>query len=266
MDVTQKFSLGTSLTPEQLAFFNRYGFIHFSNVFSADEVKAIHDSIDKTQAKLVHEKVEKINGVPVFYGKNKKGDFIPQRMPFMQRFSEPLKNIVESNRLSPLQALIPDARMGYEERDGIVVNHYLNEEGSKAKDLGWHTDALRDVFYFEKIRPMLNVGIQISPSSNDGGLAIIPGTHEQSVFSILFRKIHFLHSKKDKNELIVNVSPGDLTVHDGRMWHCARTPNSHLGNVRRSIYFPILCGPQKLKSENSKTPFYLRFKPSEKIK
>ena len=36
--------------------------------------------------------------------------------------------------------------MGLEEKDGLVINHYVNVDGSKFTRMGWHTDSVRDLF------------------------------------------------------------------------------------------------------------------------
>ena len=58
----------------------------------------------------------------------------------------------------------------------------------------------------------------------------------------------------------IETEPGDLTVHDGRMWHrVARSPLVGEASRRRVMYVPILAGKYEPKHDNSPTPFYLRF-------
>jgi len=266
LPVDTKFTLGESLTPEQIQFFHEYGFIHFKSAFSSEEVQEIVSALQNTERHLIDNKIDNINGVPVIFGEDEKGDTIAQRIPFSHLHCEKLNQFARSNRIQSLTQLIEGSRVGIDERDGVVANHYVATENSNYKSLGWHTDALRDVFYLEKVRPMLNVGIHISPSSPEkGGLVVLPKTHEQGILGILFRKIHFADHRPDKNELFVQTEIGDVTVHDGRMWHRATTPTQLQNGHRRSIYFPILCGPKKLKDEKSKAPFYLKLKSNKKI-
>ncbi len=120
---------------------------------------------------------------------------------------------------------------------------------------------LRDVFYKWAIPgPMLNVGLhfdRIRPS--DGGLYLLPGTHEQSIWGTLFSKIHFVSQAPDPNEVHVETWPGDLTAHDGRMWHRVQA-NSKTGweSLRRSMYVPYVCDEYSPKDENSKPRLYHR--------
>lgn len=127
--------------------------------------------------------------------------------------------------------------------------------------MGWHTDALRDIFYGQKIMPMLNVGIHLDNSSTDnGGLRLLPGTHNQNLANMLFKKIYFYEKKADKNEIGLNVDAGDLTVHDGRLWHrVAQSPFVGEKSRRRVMYVPIITGKYQPKNADSKPLFYQRF-------
>ena len=78
--------------------------------------------------------------------------------------------------------------------------------------------------------PMLNVGLHFDRiRREDGGLWLIPGTHTQSAWSTLFRKLHFVSDDDDPDEIHVETWPGDLTVHDGRMWHRVKA-SPHMGD------------------------------------
>ncbi len=113
-----------------------------------------------------------------------------------------------------------DARLGTREKDGMVFNHYVNSAESSFTKMGWHTDGLRDIFQGTKLNPMLNLGIHLSTLKlENGGLRIIPGTHEQSLYGLLFRKRYFLDHNADKHEVAIIPQAGDLTIHDGRLWH-----------------------------------------------
>ncbi len=266
IDVNQKFTLGNKITPEQQVFYDTYGFIHFKKVFDESIILKMREEIAKATQNLIYNKVMRINGVPIKYGENKEGKFIAQRTPFMNKLSPFINSIVTSEQLKPLLEFIPNSRFGLIERDGVVINHYVNAKKSKFKKLGWHNDSIRDIFYLEKIRPMLNVGIGLYPSSKTlGGLRVLPGTHSKGILNTLFGKWHIIDNRPDPNEVAVEVEVGDLTLHDGRMWHRAESPKEKLSFERMSLYFPILCGPIKPKNEKSKPPFYLRFMSGTKF-
>jgi ectoine hydroxylase-related dioxygenase (phytanoyl-CoA dioxygenase family) len=108
--------------------------------------------------------------------------------------------------------------------------------------------------------PMLNVGIHLDNSSTDnGGLRLIPGTHNKGIGTMLFKKVYFISHKPDKKEIGLNVEAGDLTVHDGRLWHrVARSPFTGEKSRRRVMYVPIITGKFVPRDQHSKPLLYQR--------
>ena len=257
-----RFTLRAEITPVQHAFLQRNGFIVFDRVATDDEVDGILAEVDRVEADLLAAGKSKVFGVPVWFGLDPDGKDFLFRMGFSSVHSAYLGAFVRDDRFDPVRRLIgEDARIGDKEKDGVVFNRYVNAEGSLRPNLAWHTDALRDVFYNGRMPgPMLNVGLhfdRIRPA--DGGLRVLPGTHTQGVWSTLFSKIHFVTQAPDPKEVAVETWPGDLTVHDGRMWHRVETSPRHgWASLRRSMYVPYVCDSYRPKSEESETPAYMR--------
>ncbi|MFD2286712.1 phytanoyl-CoA dioxygenase [Pedobacter petrophilus] len=256
------FTLSEKLSKEQIEFFNIHGFIHFKNFITKPTVGAIIQASEEVQKDWINADVRKINGVPIKYGKDINGEKIVQRFAFINQHHKTLSGLLMDPRLSALLPLAGDeSRLGIEEKDGMVFNHYVNGPESGFTKMGWHTDGLRDIFYGGKLNPMLNVGVHLSTQTEaNGGLKIIPGTHKQSIYQMLFRKRYFIDNRADKNEISILPEAGDLTVHDGRLWH--RVAQSSLRGEesrRRVIYIPIIAGKYAPKNENSPTVFYQRF-------
>lgn len=257
-----RFSLGPALTPVQHAFLERHGYIVFDRVAAPAEVDTILAEIDRVEAELLASGTRKVYGVPVWFGLDPDGKDFLYRMGFSSVHSAYLAAFVRDPRFEPIRRLIgEDARIGDREKDGVVFNRYVRAEGSLRPDLAWHTDALRDVFYNRRMPgPMLNVGLhfdRIRPA--DGGLRVLPGTHTQSAWSTLFSKIHFVSNRADPREVAVETWPGDLTVHDGRMWHRVEgSPETGWASLRRSMYVPYVCDSWAPKSDDSPTPAYMR--------
>jgi phytanoyl-CoA hydroxylase len=259
------FTINGELNQEHINFFNKNGFIHFKNFLSKEEVAGIWDSISKTHNQWIAENKEKINGIPIVYGEDENGKKIIQRSPFTSLFSKDLHDFIKSGKLKPVIKLLPnsDARLTENEKDGVVVNHYINHKNSELKQMGWHTDSARDIFYLQKVQPMLNVGIYLTDSTKaHGGLRVLPGSHNQSIRSLLFKKTQFVSMAADKDEVGIEAQAGDLVIHNGAIWH--RVAMSELnGSASRRItmYIPIICGKKIIKHDRSKTPFYhkLRF-------
>src|SRR5438445_755174 len=112
------FALGEKLDAEQVEFFDRNGFIHFSSVLSRPQVEEIISSTEKVQHRWIKEGVKKINGVPVKYGKDENGNDIVHRFPFTSQYSEEIHKFVNSPRIQALKALMPrGARIAENEKD-----------------------------------------------------------------------------------------------------------------------------------------------------
>ncbi len=261
MDTTyQRFSLGAEITDEQQAFFNRNGFIYFKNFIEPETVQDIIRASKEVEKNWTENSIEKINGVPIKYGKDLDGSVIVQRFAFINQHHALLSEFTLDPRFQTLLSIVPGSRLGVDEKDGMVFNHYVNSEESSFTKMGWHTDGLRDIFHGTKLNPMLNVGIHLSDASPDnGGLRILPGTHQQSLYQVLFRKKYFLDHDADENEIAIAPTAGDLTIHDGRLWHRV-AQSSVVGEEsrRRVIYIPIVAGKYKPKNEDSPTALYQR--------
>jgi ectoine hydroxylase-related dioxygenase (phytanoyl-CoA dioxygenase family) len=264
MSTYKKFTFEGALTKEQIDFFNANGFIHFENYATKQTVEEIIASTEHVQKNWIDNNVEKINGVPIKYGFDENGNTIVQRFAFTNQHSEEVQRFATSPDLEALKVLMPnEARLGLGEKDGVVFNHYINSEGSNFYHMGWHTDSARDIFYGKKVAPMLNIGFYLDDSTEvKGGLRILPGTHKQNLWDLLFRKKYFLNNYADKNEVLVEAKAGDLVIHDGRIWHrVAPAAVTGAASRRRVMYIPMIEGKYQPKHEKSSTPLYLHLLP-----
>ena len=127
----------------------------------------------------------RVFGIPLFIGRDHRGQPFMQRLAFTSVFSERIRAFVHDPRFAPILDLVgADARIGDREKDGVVVNRYLNVPGSVHPRLGWHTDGLRDLFYGRMPQPMLNIGLHLDRcTAANGGLRLIPGSHTPGLSS-----------------------------------------------------------------------------------
>jgi len=257
-----KFTLSSEITAEQKDFFNQNGFIHFKNFIKQETVNDIVKASLQVQQRWITAEKVKVNGIPIKYGRDLDGTAIVQRFAFINQHHPIFSGLAQDPRFKVLLNLIgKDARLGTEEKDGMVLNHYVNGLESKFTQMGWHTDGLRDIFQGQKLNPMLNVGIHLSNvKPENGGLRVLAGTHKQSLYSMLFRKKYFLDNKADAQETAIVPEAGDLTIHDGRLWHrVAQSTVAGEASRRRVIYIPIIAGKYEPKNEKSPTALYQRF-------
>jgi hypothetical protein len=254
-----RFELGSEITAEQRAFLDQHGFILFGNVLRGPEIRAVLSDLERIEEQWIGEGRRKVNGIPIYYGRYATGLRYVQRFAFTSLFSRRISTLVNDPRFVPVRTLIGEgARVGENEKDGVVVNRYLNAPGSTRNNLGWHTDGLRDIFYLRRPRPQLNVGLHFDRcGAEQGGLRVLPGTHRQGVWSMLTRKLYFVSHRPDPDEVAIETEPGDLTVHDGRTWH--RVERARLAgeaSLRRTMYVPYLTDPYSPKGASSPTPLY----------
>jgi ectoine hydroxylase-related dioxygenase (phytanoyl-CoA dioxygenase family) len=257
------FQLGDTVTREQLDFFDKHGVIVFRNFISKEKVAVYINELKRLEKQWLDEQRDKVNGIPLKYGKDEHGNNTIQRLCFTSLYSDELHVLLEDDRLKALTAFLRpyEGRIAENEKDGLVINNYINTPNSTFTQMGWHTDSPRDLFLGQKIMPMLNVGIHLDtcPFEN-GGLRVLPGTHKQGVLKLLFGKKYFIDNNDDDREVGFDLNAGDLSVHDGRLWHRVKqSPKFGEESRRRVMYVPIVTGKYKPKDENSKTPFYHRF-------
>ena len=254
-----RFTLGPEITPVQEQFLDTHGFLVFDQVISENEVAEMVSEFTRIGEEWAAQGRRSINGVPLFRGKDHRGEQFIQRLAFTSLHSAYIHQMLHDERFEPIRKLIGDkARVGDQEKDGAVVSRYLNCKGSVYPKLGWHTDGLRDVFYLRRPKRMLNVGLHFDEcQTDDGGLRLIPGTHNQGFWDTVFRKANFISHDEDPNEVAVNTKPGDLTIHDGRLWHRVQQ-SKHTGerSLRRVMYVPYLTDEYQPKSSDSPTPLY----------
>ncbi|MCB9663780.1 MAG: phytanoyl-CoA dioxygenase family protein [Alphaproteobacteria bacterium] len=261
LPLAHRFTLGTEITPVQLAFLDLHGFLVFAQVATQEEVDAILAAVDEVQTQFLAEGRQKAHGVPIWVGRDEHDAPYIQRFAYLSMFSDTVRRFVTDDRFEPVRKLIgADARIGHDELDGVVFNRYVKAAGSLRPQLGWHTDGLRDVFYGELPGPMLNVGLHFRRIRvEDGGLRLIPGTHKQGYWGFVFRKLYFLDHRPDAEEIPVETFPGDLTVHDGRLWHRVAASRYEGARSRReSMYVPYVTGIRKPQTEDSETKGYMK--------
>lgn len=253
------FKLGSRLTDEQQSFFDTHGFIRFRGIASQSECDTLCAALESLSCTWRETKRETVLGIPLQWGHKPDGSKYVQRYAYSSHYHPAVEAFCTSDRFEPVRRLCgEDARLAQTEKDGVVVNDFINDSGSSWKKLGWHTDGLRDLFYLTMPEPMLNVGLYLDDCPEEkGGVRLIPGTHTQGFFSMAFGKAYFMDHRPDKREVALSARRGDLTIHDGRLWH--RTQQSTLSGPesrRRTMYMAFIDGPERHRTEDSKAPFY----------
>jgi len=257
------FYLNDKLLAEHVKFFNEFGFIRFKNFVSKSTVNLFIKEAENVERNWLSKGIDKVNGVPLKFGDNEKGERMISRFAFLSQHSKLLHEFLQDTRLTSLTKLLYpyDGRIAEDEKDGLVLNHYIQTPNSGFTKMGWHTDSPRDLFLGQKIMPMLNVGLHLDDCAYiNGGLRVLPGTHKQGVFKLLFGKKYFIDNRPDPDEVGFDIEAGDLTIHHGSIWHRVQQSNKiGAASRRRVMYIPVVTGKYKPKNDQSKTPLYHRF-------
>ena len=254
------FVLGDKITEEQFNYFDKYGVIIFRNFLNSVNVQLFIHELNRIEKQWLEEGREKVNGIPLKFGKDENGNKMIQRMCFLSLYSDTLHEFLQDPRIRAVVGLLSpyEGRIAENEKDGLILNHYVRMPESNFTQMGWHTDSPRDLFLGQKIMPMLNVGIHLDDTPfENGGLRVLPGTHKQGVLRLLFGKKYFIDNNPDRREIGFDIKAGDLTVHDGRLWHrVQQSPLQGESSRRRVMYIPIITGAYQPKTVDSPTPFY----------
>ena len=115
--IMTKFELGADITPIQRKFLKTYGFLHFKNVASRQEVNAIIADLDTMEETWMCEGRKEINGIPLFMGETEDGKPYVQRFAFTTLYSDAIRTLVRDSRFEPIRTLVDEgARIGERER------------------------------------------------------------------------------------------------------------------------------------------------------
>lgn len=255
-----KFRFEGRITEAHYAFYQHYGFIHFTGFIDHAQVAQLDSLVDAVRSHVLVNNIKNVYGIPVKTGVDYTGETVVQRLPFSSVYDRRIEEVLLGCGLSIFNDFIgrPDCRVGFEEKDGLVTNYYVNTEGSCYRQMGWHTDVLRDLLLMKPILPMINVGIYLCDSNEgNGGLRVIPCTHTQGLSGMLLRKMQVFDKSIDKQEFLVRAEKGDAVLHDGRLWHrVAKSPHVGEASCRKVMYVPLICGKKERRDHQSKTPFY----------
>ena len=83
--------------------------------------------------------------------------------------------------------------------------------------------------------PMLNVGIQLDPATEDTGqLEMIPGSHRGT------SRLPNADEATRHHVVSVTTEPGDVTVHFGHTLHAAPPPKDRRASGRRALYLSFV--------------------------
>ena len=226
VDLTQTFTLRDRAESTQ-AFLHQVGFVHLRGVLDGAEIEALTSDVE---AALERARPEDRKSWWTTVG----GREVCNRVNYLNEGSPRIAALGDDPRFVAIAALGgPDLRDARDRLDGNgVVIKVPGSEGGLA-DLPWHRDCGMGGHPVKC--PMLNVGIQLDPATEDTGqLRMIPGSHRGT------SRLPDADQAEKHPVVALTTEPGDVTVHFGHTLHAAPPPLDPDASGRRALYLSFV--------------------------
>lgn len=227
MCAVHAFRLGDDLTPEQIAYYWRYGFIAFRNVIPEDSVAAIKNEIEQLKQRTIR------NEIPAHHrdqlgitGTDADDTPLVHRMPYVTLYCDHAARIVHEGPCTSIaKGLIgQDAWLLQDTMGGVTWQEKDGRSASGYQEIRWHIDFDDTHVLF----PVVSIAIYLDHSTRDNGcLAILPGSHLGSA------------SQLREDPVYVEASPGDVVCHADRLLHASGRPAP--GSAPRATLYVYAC-------------------------
>jgi ectoine hydroxylase-related dioxygenase (phytanoyl-CoA dioxygenase family) len=226
VDLTRSFTLDDP-TAQIQDFLHRVGFVHLRCVLGADEVAALSEDVEEAVRRARPD--DHKSWWTTVHGRE-----VCNRVNYLNEESARIARLGADPRFVAIAALGgPDLRDACDRLDGNgVVIKVPGAQGGLA-DLPWHRDCGMGGHPVKC--PMLNVGIQLDPATEDTGqLELIPGSHRGTS--------RLPNAEEAKRHPVVSLTtePGDVTVHFGHTLHAAPPPKDQRASGRRALYLSFV--------------------------
>jgi len=222
LSLHQSFTLDDDVD-EMSHFLQTCGFLVLRNVFSAEEIAAMNEVVDRERQRSTPDDKRS------WWAPDSDGNEVCCRVTYLAERDEVFADLAADERLKVIAALsgaqlqsCPDRLDGL----GVVIKNPGVVEG--LSDLPWHRDCGMGGHFV--LCPGLNVGVQLDEASAENGqLWFLAGSHHHAAQSLDMSQINGLPT------VAVDAQPGDVTVHFGHVMHAAPPPLSPTAN-RKAVY------------------------------
>jgi hypothetical protein len=223
LDLTRSFSLDDS-DDALRAYLSAAGFLHLRGVFTAQEVGALSDEIDR-----VREALEPGEG-DCWWSTTDSGGQVVTRINYLDRWSPSIKEMAWDPRIQRLGRLLgSDFRVCDDRLDGPMAFVKNSNIAQGLGNLGWHQDD--GLGGHPVMCPLIQVGIQLDQANPENGqLWVLAGSHRYSN--------HPMSWGDEEGQPVVRfvTEPGDVTVHNGDLFHTTPPPTGDRAG-RRVLYY-----------------------------
>jgi phytanoyl-CoA hydroxylase len=209
MNVPQRvpwFRFAGSVSEEQRAFYDRYGFVVYRGVFSAEEIDIIQTDAARLEADTLAGRIPaEHHDVVLNPSHDERGKASLHRLPYFTLYCQETRELVERRGLDALgPGLLGRPTWRFEDSIDGAVWQMKRRKNSSYNALDWHLDFPHD----HPVSPLVNVGIYLDAATTvNGCLMVVPGSHR------------FPACRIDPVGLPVEVEAGDVICHANNILH-----------------------------------------------
>jgi hypothetical protein len=246
------------LTEGQRRKLDENGWVRLPGVVSPPELAAVCADLDQVTANFLYEGRDKVLGLPILTAELGDGRSVISRLGYASYYVPRVRELVHDQRFDGVRRLIaPNAVLAERCRMGVIYNDLRGAPGASSQ-MGWHTDGHKLLIRGRWPIQNLQVCLHLDDAPQElGGVRVLPGTHTQGLWGLLFRKLLFVDKRPDPAEVALSANAGDVTIYDGRLWH--RTdPGSVVGSRRRQLWLKYLQVAEPDRNENSSASLFLK--------
>lgn len=223
VDLTRTFTLDDS-DADMRAYLEATGYLHVRGVFSADEVAALNDEVDRLAALATRGDDES------WWVTDEDGNDALCRLVYAGLRSELINDTEYDARVTRLGTLVDaDLKPSHDRMEGVAVLLKVPGQTQGLSNIPWHQDC--GMGGHAIFCPSVGVGIQLTGSNAEtGNITFVPGSQGQSLNAAW-------QQSSDIPIVAVDTEPGDVTVHIKDVMHASPKPTGDGSQgQRRTMY------------------------------
>jgi hypothetical protein len=220
IDLARTFTLDDS-DDEMRAYLEATGYLHVKGVFSAAEIAALNDEVDRLAAMATRGDDES------WWVTDEDGKDALCRLVYAGLRSDLINDTEYDARVTRLGTLLrDDLKPSHDRMEGVAVLLKVPGKTQGLSNIPWHQDC--GMGGHAIFCPSVGVGIQLTGSNAEtGNITFVPGSHGQSL-NAAWRQ------NPDIPVVAIDTEPGDVTVHIKDVMHASPEPTGD--GWRRTMY------------------------------
>ena len=210
LDLSKSFMMDSS-APEMANFLEQAGFLHVTDVFSAQEIETLRQETYRCRDAVAQGEKH------TWWAENQKGEAILSRIQYINQRSEIIENALPNARIDRIVALGQPEYIPIKDRmDGVTAlfKNYGMVKG--LSDIPWYVDT--GIGGYQMLSPMLLVNVYLEDGNAETGeVRIMPGSWKMS------SHISAINTQQPQG-VAVSAKAGDITLHYDNALHASMPP------------------------------------------